>query len=212
MGRKEFLLWCSGLIKNLTAGVPAVAQWNPKHLGSTRMGAAGGVQSPARHSGLRIWHRCSLGGDCSSDLIPSPGNSICLGAAKNEKKKKKKASDCNGLACCGGVGLIPSLAKLVKEYGNDGCFVWTGAKVSSLTWKLPYATSEAIKKKKREEDVNIFPKKIYILPKDTWKDALHCSSSGKCKSIPQYYFIPVGMSIIKKIEIKSVGKESSLVA
>ena len=50
------------------------------------------VQSPAQHSGLRIWCCCSygLGSNCGSDQIPGPRTFICQGVAKKEKKKKKK--------------------------------------------------------------------------------------------------------------------------
>ena len=65
-------------------GVSAVAQRDRGCLES----AGTWVWSPALHSGLKIQHchSCSLGCNCSSDLIP--GNSKCRGAAKNEKKKK----------------------------------------------------------------------------------------------------------------------------
>ena len=65
-------------------GVPAVAQWDWRHPGTTGMQ----VRSPAGHSGLRILCCCScgLGLDCGSDLISGPGTSY---AAKNEKKKKR---------------------------------------------------------------------------------------------------------------------------
>ena len=59
------------------------------HLGS----AGTQVWSPAWHSGLRIQSCChfGLGRNYSSDLIPGLGNSICLGVAKKEKKKKPSA-------------------------------------------------------------------------------------------------------------------------
>ena len=49
------------------------------------------VPSPARHSGLRIWgcHSCDIGHNCSSDLIPGPGNSICQGVAKKKDIRNK---------------------------------------------------------------------------------------------------------------------------
>ena len=59
------------------AGVPAVAQRDQLHL--CRPGTQ--VQSPARHSGLRIRCRCSysIGHNCGSDLIPGPGTPYALG-------------------------------------------------------------------------------------------------------------------------------------
>ena len=54
------------------------------HLGST----ATQVQSPAQHSGLRIrrCRSCSLGLDCSLDLIPGPGTPYATGQPNRKKK------------------------------------------------------------------------------------------------------------------------------
>ena len=51
------------------------------------------VQSPAWHSGLRVWHCriCGLGGNCGSDPIPGLGTPYVEGWLKKEKKKKKKS-------------------------------------------------------------------------------------------------------------------------
>ena len=67
--------------------VPAVAPQDQRwRLGSTGMR----VQSPARHSRLRIQHchTCGVGWSCSSDGIPGPGNSICCRAAPPPPKNK----------------------------------------------------------------------------------------------------------------------------
>ena len=65
----EFLLWCSGI--------------------SSVSGAEGTqVQSPAQHSGLRIWCRRSwgIGHSCGSDMIPSLGTPHATGQPKKKKK------------------------------------------------------------------------------------------------------------------------------
>ena len=66
-------------------GVPAVAQWDPWHLGSTGTQ----VLSPAWHSGLRILRcqSCGVGHNCGSDLIPGPGTQYAPQAARKEGKK-----------------------------------------------------------------------------------------------------------------------------
>ena len=76
-------------VKNLM-GVPAVAQQD----GLCLCSAGTRVQSSARHSGLRIQHchSCSLGCNCSSDLIPCPGTPHASGQPKKKKEKKKPQS------------------------------------------------------------------------------------------------------------------------
>ena len=76
-----------GITKEWPQGVPAVAQPDGQRLGSPETR----VQSPAQHSGLRIQHGCSfsLGGSCSSDLIPGLGTSCAAGLPKKIKKKKE---------------------------------------------------------------------------------------------------------------------------
>ena len=66
-----------------------MVQWAQQCLCNTRTQ----VQSPAGHSGLRIWgcHSCSIGHNCSSDLIPG-GNSICCKEAKQTNKQTKTNS------------------------------------------------------------------------------------------------------------------------
>ena len=63
-----------------------MVQWAQQCLCNTRTQ----VQSPAGHSGLRIWgcHSCSIGHNCSSDLIPG-GNSTCCKEAKQTNKQKQ---------------------------------------------------------------------------------------------------------------------------
>ena len=70
-----------------------MAQWDQWCLGSPEMQ----VRYPALHSGLKIWHccSCSLGYDCSWDMIPGPRNYICHRAAKKGKKKKTKLNKLN---------------------------------------------------------------------------------------------------------------------
>ena len=59
-------------------------------------------QSSAWHSGLRIrhCHSCGIGHNCGSDSIPSPGTSICHGAAEEGEGRKegreggRKKTDC----------------------------------------------------------------------------------------------------------------------
>ena len=74
--------------------VPAVAQRDQRCLGSTGTQA----QSLAQLSGLGIrhYHGCSLGCDCSSDLIPGPGTPYA--ARQPEKKKERKKLGLQG-AC-----------------------------------------------------------------------------------------------------------------
>ena len=38
----------------------------------------------------------------------------------------------------------------------------------------------------RGPEIDVFPKKTYRWPTETWKDAQHHSSLGKCKSKPQW--------------------------
>lgn len=68
------------------SGVPTVVQWDWQYFGS--VGTK--VQSPAKHSGLRIWHchSCSLGQNCGSDLIP--GQNSIFGAARKENTHTHK--------------------------------------------------------------------------------------------------------------------------
>ena len=82
-----------------------MAKWDRQCLGSTGTQ----VRSPARHSGLRMWHchSCSLGLQLhlKSDLWP--GNCMCLEAAKKKKKKKQKKFF---------VGIFPDTQKLTSRY------------------------------------------------------------------------------------------------
>ena len=73
------------MIKIPITGVSAVVQQDQQHPGSAGMQ----VQSPARHSVLRIWHchSCSLGCNCYSNLTPSPG----IPYATEQPKRKKKS-------------------------------------------------------------------------------------------------------------------------
>ena len=63
-----------------------MVQQDQQHLGSPGMQ----VQSPAQHSGLRIWRcgSCSLGCNDGSDLIPGPGTPYAVGQPKKGEKKK----------------------------------------------------------------------------------------------------------------------------
>ena len=67
-------------------GAPNVAQQEQWCLG--RAGTQ--VQSPAQHSGLRIWYcrSCGFGHDCGLDLIPGPRVPYATGQPKMKKKKK----------------------------------------------------------------------------------------------------------------------------
>ena len=68
-------------------GILAVAQQDRWHLWSPGMQ----VRSPGQHSGLRICCSCGiykLQLWLTSD--PWPGNSICCGVAKKEKKKRER--------------------------------------------------------------------------------------------------------------------------
>ena len=66
-------------------GVPSVAQWDPRSLGSTVVQA----QPLAQHSGLRIQCCCScgLGRNYGLDLIPSLGTPYAAGQPKRKKIK-----------------------------------------------------------------------------------------------------------------------------
>ena len=73
-----------------------MVQTDWQHLGNTGMQ----VRSLTGHSGLRIWHyrSCSLGLDCGSDLIHSPGMDMDMlwGGQKREKKKGGRSCDVTG--------------------------------------------------------------------------------------------------------------------
>ena len=73
--------------KHKTFRVPAVAQQDRQHLGS----AGTQVPSLAQHSELRIWHfcNCSLGHDCSSNVITSPRNPYAVEWSKKKKQTNK---------------------------------------------------------------------------------------------------------------------------
>ena len=75
-------------IRKIFPGVPTVAQLDWRCFVS----AGTEVPSPAQHSGLRIWqcHSCSLGYNCSIDLMLGLGSSHCCRVAKNGKKEKRK--------------------------------------------------------------------------------------------------------------------------
>ena len=68
-------------------GITAMTQWVHDPASVEML-----VQSPARHSGLRIQCCCSCGAghSASSDLIPGQGTSICHGCSWKRKKKKKE--------------------------------------------------------------------------------------------------------------------------
>ena len=76
---------CSKTCRRQSSPCGAMGLWC---LGSARMQ----VQSPAQHRGLRIRHCCSCGcgHNGGPDLIPGPGNSICLRAAKKERTEREK--------------------------------------------------------------------------------------------------------------------------
>ena len=68
-------------------GVPAVAQWDLWRLWSAGMQ----VRSRAQHSGLRVrcCHSCSVGHNCSPDLIPGLETPYSSGQQKNNNKNLK---------------------------------------------------------------------------------------------------------------------------
>ena len=71
-----------------TAGSALSLQWLGLYKGM------GLIPSPVQgHRRFRILHchSCSVGGSCSSDLIPGPGTSICCWGAKRNNKKAKSA-------------------------------------------------------------------------------------------------------------------------
>ena len=75
--------------KKACTRVLVVVQWDPRYLCSARTQ----VRSPAQHSGLRICCccRCSVGCNCSLDLIPGLGNPYaCHRGAKKEKERERK--------------------------------------------------------------------------------------------------------------------------
>ena len=76
------------LLKRDFYGVPTVAHWDQRHLGSTGTQ----VQSLAWHSGLRIrrCRSCGLVCSCSLDLITGPGTPYAEGSLKRKKKKKRE--------------------------------------------------------------------------------------------------------------------------
>ena len=97
--------------KEKELGVPIRVQWKWIWLGTMRLC----FRSLASLSGLRIWHCCELwyrsqtwlgsriavtvvlGLQCSSDLTPNLGTSICCGCGSKktrQKKKKKKRTWC----------------------------------------------------------------------------------------------------------------------
>ena len=90
---KEFLIRCLERLDFNTCGLKnyfqefLVAQWDRWCLCSARTR----VQSPARHSGLRIRHFCSchVGHNCGSDLITSLGTPYATGMPQRKKKERK---------------------------------------------------------------------------------------------------------------------------
>ena len=70
-------------LRNVFLRVPAVVQWDQRHLGSAGMW----VWSLTWHSGLRMWYgyRCGLGHNYNSDLILGLGIRL-----RGDKKRKKK--------------------------------------------------------------------------------------------------------------------------
>ena len=68
------------------SGVPAAAQLNQWHLGSTGTQ----VQSPAQHSGLRIQCCRSCGLGCNCGLNPDPGPETPHASGWPKRKKKKE--------------------------------------------------------------------------------------------------------------------------
>ena len=71
--KMEFPLWCNGF--------------------HSILGALGHRSDPPpRHSGLRIWYclPCSLGSNCSSDLITDRGTPNALGWPKKKREKVRR--------------------------------------------------------------------------------------------------------------------------
>ena len=64
---------------NIRTGVPAVAQWDQQYLGNTRTQVLYQLSTVDQGSG------CSLGLDCSLDLIPGPGTPYATGQPKKKK-------------------------------------------------------------------------------------------------------------------------------
>ena len=67
-------------------GVPTMSQWDWQQLWSTGTG----VQSLAKHSGLKIHYCYSCGHNCSLDLISGLGTPYAAGQPKKKKKRKTK--------------------------------------------------------------------------------------------------------------------------
>ena len=66
-------------------GVPTMSQWDWQQLWSTGTG----VQSLAKHSGLKIHYCYSCGHNCSLDLISGLGTPYAAGQPKKKKKGRQ---------------------------------------------------------------------------------------------------------------------------
>ena len=71
-------------------GVPAVAQRDWRHFGSTRTQG-----SPAQWIRIPRCCRCDLGQDCGLNLIPGLGTPYAVGWLKKKKKKKERVNENN---------------------------------------------------------------------------------------------------------------------
>ena len=80
---------------------------------------------PAQHSELRIWHccSCSIGCNCSSDLIPSPGTPYAVGQPKKEKKKEPWMSP---------IPFQPCLREAAKSW--TPAFPWVNSLLFNPLW------------------------------------------------------------------------------
>ena len=76
--------------KIINAGVPTMVQWVKNLTAVAQVALEVWVWSPAQHSGLKIWHHCGCGIDCScgSDSFPGPGTSIYCGCGHLKKNQE----------------------------------------------------------------------------------------------------------------------------
>ena len=118
--------------KDIVCGVPAVVQWDLRHLS---------LKWP---SGLRILHchSCPVGRNCGWDPIPGPGALYAIGWPKKKKKKKVQAFwwwfECSTHLVIQGLGGSVIISTQFPRWARASTYNWQVVGKRSAGWWLRF--------------------------------------------------------------------------